>query len=178
MTMDAGKSGDKREAEQDAEDLRAEVTPPSREDLLGQVEAVRSELLCNVVKKGPPWYATTTGELLDEADVEKGMDRERKDFQQFQVYDEVTTTDFARDQAAGKKPELVEAGWVLVKKPSGAVRCRCVCTSKLWISDGYVCGYADSGRFAFASCIGFAAKLGGSSWGCSCGISTCRFGAR
>ena len=128
VTMDAGKSGDKREAEQDAEDLRAEVTPPSREDLLGQVEAVRSELLCNVVKKGPPWYATTTGELLDEADVEKGMDRERKDFQQFQVYEEVTTTDFARDQAAGKKPELVEAGWVLVKKPSGAVRCRCVCT--------------------------------------------------
>ena len=89
----------KRVAEQDAEDLR-------------------SDSVSLVATKGPPWYDTATGEELNTEKVDLGMQRERKDFQNFQVFDEASEDDFAADQLAGRQPELVNSGWVLRRKPN------------------------------------------------------------
>ena len=99
----------KRTAEQDVEDLRADS-------------------ISLVATKGPPWYDTATGEELNTEKVKLGMQRERKDFHSFQVFDEASEDAYAADQLAGKKPELVNSGWVLRKKPNDTVRARCVAT--------------------------------------------------
>ena len=60
--------GEKRASEQDAEDLRAETTP----------QEFAEDTVSVVTNKGPPWFETSTGVLLGEEKVKKGMERDRE----------------------------------------------------------------------------------------------------
>ena len=92
------------------------------------IEDLRDNSISNVTIKGPPWFETATGVQLKDELVEKGMNRERKDFIDFDVYDEVPVEDYSRAQQEGLSPELVGSGWVLARKPDNSVRARCVAT--------------------------------------------------
>ena len=91
-------------------------------------EDLRDDVVAAVTVKGPPWFETATGVQLDENMVNKGMDRKRKDLEDFDVYDEVPVEDFARAQQDGKSPKLVGSDWVSARKPDESARARCVAT--------------------------------------------------
>ena len=89
--------GQKRSAETNSEDLR-------------------DDDVATVTVKGTTWFETATEEQLDENKVSKGMNCERKDLEDLDVYDEVSVEDFARAQQDNKSPELVGSGWVFARK--------------------------------------------------------------
>ena len=94
----------------------------ARGDFSSPVAAIEPEgWVATVTKMGPPWYATLTGKLLDPAKVEKGMERERKSFRDYHVYEEVPEEEAVGDCV------IVNAGWVFVDRPDrGDCRCRLV----------------------------------------------------
>ena len=101
--------GQKRSAETNSEDLR-------------------DDDVATVTVKGTTWFETATEEQLDENKVSKGMNCERKDLEDLDVYDEVSVEDFARAQQDSKFPELVGSGWIFAREPDESARARCVAT--------------------------------------------------
>lgn len=109
-------------AEAELERLEAEARGEMSGDFSSPVEAIKpEEWIATVTKTGPPWYETLTGKPLDPVKVEKGMERERKSFRDYDVYEEVPEEEAVGDCV------IVNAGWVLVDRPDrGDCRCRLV----------------------------------------------------
>ena len=104
---------EKRVRDQSAEEQLEQLEVEARGDLSAPVAAV--------TKTGPPWYATLTGQLLDPVKVERGMERERKSFHDYRVYEEVP------EKEAVVHCVIVDAGWVFVDRPEkGDCCCRLV----------------------------------------------------
>ena len=79
-----------------------------------------------IVKSGPPFFDTNTGELLDPDLVAKGMELERQSMKRFGALLPRTTDDYQRALAEDPNTVLADAGWVIVKKSATRVKCRLV----------------------------------------------------
>ena len=83
-----------------------------------------------VVSKGPPWYDDITQEPLDPEEVERGMQRERDCYADFDAVEPTTW------EEAGEEAKPIPMRWVLRLKPTAenpkAVRAR-LCAQQLAI---------------------------------------------
>ena len=103
------------EAESDANVPENAAQPPVMAEDVPMSEV--SGLIAGVVREGPPWNDTITGERLDPRMVLEGMNKERKTMRDRGVLTPTTWRDVRRYPDA----RIIRSGWVLVHKKSKGV---------------------------------------------------------
>ena len=72
----------------------------------------------------PPWIDAESGEVLDPEEVEVSMQKERDSFEKIKVKEEISEEELKQIKAGEKQVVIVKAGWVILRKSTGVLKCR------------------------------------------------------